>query len=204
MHKSKGTRLQCAGPFLAGLRESLLSPRERGSWGYGVREGWVSACLQRNSSTSAPLPRIPAPLTGGTGEIEPANPLVPRQPCTPVLAPVRAGARLPHLSAENFNRRRERRRRRSAGAHGGNADTPVPLRGTPESRPRYWRSQAPRPLATSISSRRREFAPPYNASTPSNHAASTRANAGSRCRWRTIPRSISPTDTTLKYKSVVL
>ena len=30
----------------------------------------------------------------------------------------------------------------------------------------------------------------------SSHAASTRANAGSRCRWRTIPRSVSPTDTT--------
>ena len=60
------------------------------------------------------------------------------------------------------------------------------------SAPSWRRAPESRPHRLAVNKSTARIRSPYNASTPSNHAASTRANAGSRCRWRTIPRSISP------------
>ena len=60
------------------------------------------------------------------------------------------------------------------------------------------------PTDSPWTSRRQEFAPRTTRAHCPTMRPALGANAGSRWRWRTIPRSISPTDTTLKYKSVVL
>ena len=83
----------------------------------------------------------------------------------------------------------------------GHARSPWPRSADPCLHGRERRTRQPHRRAVDASTGR--IRSPYSESTLSSHAARTLANAGSRGPCLAIPRSISATDTTLRYRSVV-